>query len=130
MIASLTVYVQWLQIHNVRCADMIQVAYASAWLLDKLNRMCTFAGLDAFEPAATPSMIVCMATDHYFTHAKATRDFHYMPMVSLEEGLVATCEWAGRYRSNWTIPRAAPSSLFNWNLLFGLDDTPTSWFGI
>lgn len=39
------------------------------------------------EPPITRSVAMIMGTSHYFSHAKAHRDFGYEPKVSLEEGL-------------------------------------------
>lgn len=39
------------------------------------------------EPPLTRSVAMIMGTSHYFSHAKAQRDFGYEPKVSTEEGL-------------------------------------------
>lgn len=41
----------------------------------------------AKEPPLTRSVAVIMGTSHFFSHAKAHRDFGYAPAVSTEEGL-------------------------------------------
>ena len=38
-------------------------------------------------------MVCMMACHHWFSHAKATKDLGYMPIVHLDEGLALTIEY-------------------------------------
>ena len=71
------------------------VAYGFAWIFE------TFAWLlyyfYKFKPRITRQMVFVMACHHWFSHAAATRDFGYSPIISLQQGCDRTIEF---YSSN------------------------------
>ena len=50
------------------------------------------------EPRMTRFVAAQLAKSHYFSHAKANKDFGYDPEISNEEGLKRTMAWLGRKR--------------------------------
>jgi nucleoside-diphosphate-sugar epimerase len=62
-------------------------AYRLGWLMEKLFKI---AGVVKPEPPMTRFVALNLGKSHYFSHAKAKKDFGYYPRVSIEEGLKKT----------------------------------------
>ncbi len=62
-------------------------AYKIGWAMEKFFKM---AGIQKPEPPMTRFVALNLGKSHYFSHAKAKRDFGYFPRVSIEEGLKKT----------------------------------------
>lgn len=65
----------------------IQTAYRLGWVLEKVFKLL---GIQKPEPPMTRFVALNLGKSHYFSHAKAHRDFGYVPRVSIEEGLKRT----------------------------------------
>jgi sterol-4alpha-carboxylate 3-dehydrogenase (decarboxylating) len=65
-----------------------RVAYSFAVAIEWLQ--WGLGPLVSFRPAITRHMVAVMTTHHWFSHARATRDLGYRPLVSLDEGLRRT----------------------------------------
>lgn len=68
-----------------------RVAYSFAYIMEFLHWL--LAPFMEFRPTITRHMVCTMACHHWFSHAKATQDFGYKPVVSLDEGLDYTIEY-------------------------------------
>ncbi len=62
-------------------------AYNLGWLFEKV-----FSALGVIKPEPPMTRFVAcqLAKSHYFSHAKANRDFDYEPTISIEQGLIKT----------------------------------------
>jgi nucleoside-diphosphate-sugar epimerase len=65
----------------------INRAYRLGWLLEKVWKIL---GVQKPEPPMTRFVALNLGKSHYFSHAKARRDFGYNPQISIEEGLKRT----------------------------------------
>ncbi len=65
----------------------IDTAYRLGWLFEKVFK---FLGIRKPEPPMTRFVALNLGKSHYFSHAKAKRDFGYEPLISIEEGLKRT----------------------------------------
>jgi 2-alkyl-3-oxoalkanoate reductase len=65
----------------------LQKAYRLGWILEKVFKL---AGIRKPEPPMTRFVALNLGKSHYFSHAKAKRDFGYDPKISIEEGLRRT----------------------------------------
>ena len=64
------------------------MAYAFAYLMDWIKWLVGWAV--TIGPTITRHMVCTMSQHHFFSHAKATRDFGYTPHVSLDDALRIT----------------------------------------
>ena len=65
----------------------VGTAYRLGWFLEKAFGLL---GIKKPEPPMTRFVALNLGKSHYFSHAKAKRDFGYMPIISIEEGLKRT----------------------------------------
>lgn len=65
----------------------VAAAYRLGYVFEKLFKV---AGIQKPEPPMTRFVALNLGKSHYFSHAKAKRDFGYSPRVSIEEGLKRT----------------------------------------
>lgn len=65
----------------------VGAAYRIGWMLEKVYK---FLGIQKPEPPMTRFVALNLGKSHYFSHAKAKRDFGYVPKISIEEGLKRT----------------------------------------
>ncbi len=65
------------------------IAYAAAAVREGIDTVFRGGTLDA-EEGLSRFAIRYLCTDHYFSHAKATRDLGYRPATSLDEGIAET----------------------------------------
>jgi 2-alkyl-3-oxoalkanoate reductase len=65
----------------------LETAYRLGWFLEKAFK---FLGIMKPEPPMTRFVALNLGKSHYFSHAKARRDFGYEPKISIEEGLKRT----------------------------------------
>jgi nucleoside-diphosphate-sugar epimerase len=65
----------------------VTTAYRLGWFFEKVFKA---AGIQKPEPPMTRFVALNLGKSHYFSHAKAKRDFGYYPKVSIEEGLNKT----------------------------------------
>ena len=65
----------------------VETAYRLGWFFEKTFKL---AGIQRPAPPMTRFNAVHLGKSHYFSHAKARRDFGYSPLVSIEEGLKKT----------------------------------------
>lgn len=65
----------------------VMSAYRLGWVLEKVYK---FLGIQKPEPPMTRFVALNLGKSHYFSHAKAKRDFGYVPKISIEEGLKKT----------------------------------------
>merc|ERR1711990_36216 len=49
-----------------------------------------------FRPKLTRQLVFNMSMNHYFSHAKATKEIGYTPLVSLDSGIERTMDWIRR----------------------------------
>ena len=68
-----------------------RLAYAFAYVMELLHWL--LGRLINFRPTITRHMVCIMACHHWFSHEKATRDFGYRPIVTLEDGLRQTISY-------------------------------------
>lgn len=70
-------------------SDSIEVktAYRIGWVMEKMFKV---AGINRPEPPMTRFVALNLGKSHYFSHAKAKKDFGYVPKISIEEGLKRT----------------------------------------
>lgn len=67
------------------------VSYKTAFRLGQvLEWVYRLMGIHSPEPPMTRFVAMQLAKNHYFSHAKAKRDFNYAPVYSIEEGLAET----------------------------------------
>ena len=57
-------------------------AYLAGWLLEMVYRLVRIKG----EPKMTRFLALQLAHSHFFSHQRATADFGYQPLISIEEG--------------------------------------------
>lgn len=62
----------------------VKAAYRIGWAMEK---MWSLAGIQKPEPPMTRFVALNLGKSHYFSHAKAQRDFGYSPSITIEEGL-------------------------------------------
>eukprot|EP00485_Elphidium_margaritaceum_P004237 CAMPEP_0202695694 /NCGR_PEP_ID=MMETSP1385-20130828/9236_1 /ASSEMBLY_ACC=CAM_ASM_000861 /TAXON_ID=933848 /ORGANISM="Elphidium margaritaceum" /LENGTH=377 /DNA_ID=CAMNT_0049351767 /DNA_START=419 /DNA_END=1552 /DNA_ORIENTATION=+ len=67
------------------------VAYAIALIMEFIYMIIGW--IFGWRPIITRQMVVTMACHHWFSHAKATRDLGYKPVVTLEQGIKRTVHW-------------------------------------
>jgi len=67
------------------------VAYLLAWLMEMIYAFIGWSGL--WKPVLSRKMVVTTCCHHWFDHSKATRDFNYLPIVTLAEGIKRTAEY-------------------------------------
>jgi 2-alkyl-3-oxoalkanoate reductase len=65
----------------------VAAAYRLGWFLEKTFKL---AGIEKPGPPMTRFVALNLGKSHYFSHAKAKRDFNYYPRVSIEEGFKRT----------------------------------------
>jgi nucleoside-diphosphate-sugar epimerase len=83
-----------------RISPRVAAVFASglewlSWLLKPVRTVSRFIAPDAAQvvrirPSLTRHMVWAMTAHHWFSHARATRDLGYTPLVSLDEGLQET----------------------------------------
>lgn len=71
----------------------IGVAYRLGQILEFIFK---FLGINKPEPPMTRFVALNLGKSHYFSHEKAKRDFGYIPLITIEEGLKRTFS----YRQN------------------------------
>jgi nucleoside-diphosphate-sugar epimerase len=81
-----------LGIPKVSSTISFSAAYRLGWALEGIYRLLQLPG----EPRMTRFVAEQLARSHYFSIARATRDFGYRPLVSTEEGLQRTVQWLQR----------------------------------
>jgi len=67
------------------------VAYLLAWLMEVVYTFVGWSGL--WKPVLSRKMVVTTCCHHWFDHSKATRDFNYLPIVTLAEGIKRTADY-------------------------------------
>jgi nucleoside-diphosphate-sugar epimerase len=77
----------YVKIEPVMRAIDVTTAYRLGWFFEKVFKA---AGIQKPEPPMTRFVALNLGKSHYFSHAKAKRDFGYSPRVSIEEGLKRT----------------------------------------
>ncbi len=77
----------YVKIEPVMKAIDVTTAYRLGWFFEKVFKA---AGIQKPEPPMTRFVALNLGKSHYFSHAKAKRDFGYSPRVSIEEGLKRT----------------------------------------
>eukprot|EP00658_Telonema_sp_P-2_P006626 TRINITY_DN12503_c0_g1_i13.p1 TRINITY_DN12503_c0_g1~~TRINITY_DN12503_c0_g1_i13.p1 ORF type:complete len:462 (+),score=38.55 TRINITY_DN12503_c0_g1_i13:379-1764(+) len=88
------------------------LAYGTAYALEKVGGLLNY--FVRFKPKLTRQLVFNMSKNHYFKHTKATQDFGYKPVVTLEEGIHRTL---GFYRTNQAIRVSVDLRIFDmWNI--------------
>merc|ERR1740123_600860 len=67
------------------------VAYAIALIMEFIYMI--FGWMFGWRPILTRQMVCMMSCHHWFSHAKATRDLGYKPIVTLDEGIKKTVQY-------------------------------------
>lgn len=67
------------------------VAYAIALIMEFIYMI--FGWMFGWRPILTRQMVCMMSCHHWFSHAKATRDLGYKPIVTLDQGIKKTVQW-------------------------------------
>eukprot|EP01083_Nonionella_stella_P085915 238374_1 len=67
------------------------VAYAIALIMEFIYMIIGW--VFGWRPLITRQMVCMMACHHWFSHAKATRDLGYKPIVTLDCGIKKTVQW-------------------------------------
>jgi 2-alkyl-3-oxoalkanoate reductase len=62
-------------------------AYRLGWIFEKVFKLF---GIKKPEPPLTRFVVLNLSKSHYFSHARAKKDFGYEPTISIEEGLRRT----------------------------------------
>ncbi len=76
-----------------------QISRKKALLIGRvMEKTWKVLGLNAPEPPMTRFVALNLSTDHWFSHAKAERDFGWRPEIGLEEGLARTFRKRQEYR--------------------------------
>ncbi|MFY7993766.1 MAG: NAD-dependent epimerase/dehydratase family protein [Bacteriovoracaceae bacterium] len=83
----------------------VKAAYRIGWAMEK---MWSLAGIQKPEPPMTRFVALNLGKSHYFSHAKAQRDFGYSPSITIEEGLKRYFQKREEVRK--LITTSAPSS--------------------
>ena len=65
------------------------MAYGIGWIMEALYRLLPTKG----EPKMTRFLAEQLSRSHYFSHARAARDFGYSPLVTLEDGQQRLLNW-------------------------------------
>lgn len=65
----------------------LKLAYRIGWLLEKVFSLL---GINKPEPPMTRFVALNLGKSHYFSHERARRDFGYVPLITIEEGLKRT----------------------------------------
>ncbi len=81
-----------LQIPPVQRSVSRPLAYGIGAMLETVYRLLNLRG----EPKMTRFLAEQLSRSHYFSHAKARRDFGYQPIVSLAEGQQRLLTWIHR----------------------------------
>jgi nucleoside-diphosphate-sugar epimerase len=68
---------------KVKRSISFSTAWTLGWALEGIYKYCRLQG----EPVMTRFLAAQLAVTHYLNITKATRDFGYVPMVSMEEGM-------------------------------------------
>jgi len=92
-----------------------RLAYGTAYVLEKAGSVLKH--FLTFRPKLTRQLVFNMSMNHYFSHAKATNEIGYEPVVSLDQGIARTMEWIlnERYEMDrgiferWAVAREAMS---------------------
>jgi len=71
------------------------VAYMLAWLMEMIYAFIGWTGV--WKPALSKKMVLTTCCHHWFDHSKATRDFNYLPIVTLQEGIKRTAEYFAQH---------------------------------
>lgn len=90
------------------------VAYAFAFLMESFHWLV--ARFINFKPTITRQMVTAMACHHWFNHSRASKDLGYEPIVSLDEGVIKTINWAQTHADSSYLSDPAPAS---WSFDFG-----------
>lgn len=86
-----------MKIEPVMGAIDVTTAYRIGWLMEKAFKV---AGIQKPEPPMTRFVALNLGKSHYFSHAKARRDFGYIPRVSIEEGMKRTFQLRDQLKLN------------------------------
>lgn len=86
-----------MKIEPVMGAIDVTTAYRIGWLMEKTFKL---AGIQKPEPPMTRFVALNLGKSHYFSHAKAKRDFGYIPRVSIEEGMKRTFQIRDQLKLN------------------------------
>ena len=86
-----------MKIEPVMGAIDVTTAYRIGWLMEKAFKV---AGIQKPEPPMTRFVALNLGKSHYFSHAKAKRDFGYIPRVSIEEGMKKTFKMRDQLKLN------------------------------
>ena len=78
-----------LGIHQISKRVPFMAAYAAGFLLELIHRLQR----NDNEPKMTRFLALQLARSHYFSHARASRDLGYKPIVSLPEGQNRLLHW-------------------------------------
>jgi len=72
-----------------------KMSWTVAWILAILMEFIhwAFGWMTNWYPPVTRAMVATMSRHHWFSHAKATRDLNYRPIVTTDDGLKRTGEW-------------------------------------
>ncbi len=70
----------------------LPAAYVAGWLLELLHRLTSLQA----EPKMTRFLALQLGCSHYYSHAKALRDFDYRPTISIDEGKKKLIDWLTR----------------------------------
>jgi len=72
-----------------------KMSWTVAWILAVLMEFLhwAFGWMTNWYPPVTRAMVATMSRHHWFSHAKATRDLNYRPIVTTSDGLKRTGEW-------------------------------------
>jgi len=72
-----------------------KMSWTVAWILAILMEFLhwAFGWMTNWYPPVTRAMVATMSRHHWFSHAKATRDLNYRPIVTTDDGLKRTGEW-------------------------------------
>lgn len=81
-----------LNIPPVKKKVPLSVAYGVGQILEIYHGLF----LQAREPAMTRFLAQQLGKSHYFSHEQATRDFGYLPTISIEEGMERLLHWLKR----------------------------------
>jgi hypothetical protein len=80
-----------------------KLAYGTAYVLEKAGGFINY--FMSFRPKLTRQLVYNMSMNHYFSHAKATKEIGYTPMINLDLGIERTMDWirTGRYTTDIAI---------------------------
>jgi len=88
-----------------------KMSWTVAWILAILMEFLhwAFGWMTNWYPPVTRAMVATMSRHHWFSHAKATRDLNYRPIVTTDDGLKRTGEW---FKEKLKPIRSIPSQQF------------------